>query len=577
MVDTVMSAEEKLLNKKKKRSENLKEAEESNRTISDTNETTQTKKSNKKRKDETKNLDIQKKNNSNSIYPRLNRFMSKEKYIKLNEENSINKKGKKKQKKKKENSPKSQNKIYNKKIYSMNAKNNSKGIKKRNFRRKRSLGGFIGRLMKKKGDKNKKKLENLKAEIESEFSKIINSQNEKIAAQDKKIAAQDKKIAAQDKKIASQDKKIAAQDETIAAQDETIAAQDETINEQKNEIISANNKIAILSEIQNQSSILSNRMNKYLIKLGTGFNSLFNSCKVLYIRKVCDFILDGLINKYQNSMALTRYNFQNDAGTIFPLIVFKNDLHKISKYHLNLLIDYLMETKQNCSAIVHMNRIDDKAILPIMKEVFYVLLNKSPKNSNGFSLDIVDMTGILLEDNRANDEEITDLEEKSNEESEEEREEGEEGEEEGEEGEEEINQSDNEANKISDENSSCESEDEQIKKLLSGKINNIQINDLKRMLIEKRKDKEKGIKDIAFKNKQIINSSFFYNLWIKSFTKEEYKSSKNYKIFIQKNYIVPQKDMINMLNRLLSKYKINFFDENPSKFSQKITIKISRY
>ena len=446
----------------------------------------------------------------------------------------------------------------------MNARNNSKGIKKRNFRRKRSLGGFIGRLMKKKGDKNKKKLENLKAEIELEFSKIINAQNEKIVAQDKKIAAQDKKIAAQDKKI--------------TAQDETIAAQDETINEQKNEIISANNKIALLSEIQNQSSKLSNKMNKYLIKLGTGFNSLFNSRKVLYIRKVCDFILDGLINKYQNSMALTRYNFQNDVGTIFPLIVFKNDLHKISKYHLNLLIDYLMETKQNCSAIVHMNRIDDKAILPIMKEVFYVLLNKSPKNSNGFSLDIVDMTGILLEDNRANDEEITDLEEKSNEESEEEREEGEEGEEEeGEEGEEEINQSDNEANKISDENSSCESEDEQIKKLLSGKINNIQINDLKRMLIEKRKDKEKGIKDIAFKNKQIINSSFFYNLWIKSFTKEEYKSSKNYKIFIQKNYIVPQKDMINMLNRLLSKYKVNFFDEDPSKFSQKITTKISRY
>ena len=132
------------------------------------------------------------------------------------------------------------------------------------------------------------------------------------------------------------------------------------------------------------------------------------------------------------------------------------------------------------------------------------------------------MTGIFSEDNQMNDEEITDLEEKSNEESEEE------------EGEEEINQSDNEAKKISDENSSCESEDEQIKKLLSGKINNIQINDLKRMLIEKRKDKEKGIKDIAFKNKQIINSSFFYNLWIKSFTKEIYKSSKNYKIFIKK-------------------------------------------
>ena len=31
----------------------------------------------------------------------------------------------------------------------MNAKNNRKGIKKRKFRRKNSLGGFIGRLMKK--------------------------------------------------------------------------------------------------------------------------------------------------------------------------------------------------------------------------------------------------------------------------------------------------------------------------------------------------------------------------------------------------------------------------------------------
>ena len=55
-----------------------------------------------------------------------------------------------------------------------------------------------------------------------------------------------------------------------------------------------------------------------------------------------------------------------------------------------------METKQNFSVIVHMNRIDDKAILTISKEVFYILLNKSQKNSNGFTLDIEDMTAILL-------------------------------------------------------------------------------------------------------------------------------------------------------------------------------------
>ena len=216
-------------------------------------------------------------------------------------------------------------------------------------------------------DENKKKSDKLKAEIDWKFGEIINDHNEKIAAQDEKI------------------------------------------NEQKKEIIAANNKKALLSEIHNQSNILSNKMNKYIMKLGIGFNSLYNSCKVLYIRKICDFILEGLINKYQNSMVLTRYNFQNEIGTIFPLIVLKNDLHKISKYYLNLLIDYLMETKQNCCTIANMNRINDKAILPNIKEVFYILLNKSLKNANGFTLDIEDMTGIVLEKNQANKEELTDL------------------------------------------------------------------------------------------------------------------------------------------------------------------------
>ena len=74
---------------------------------------------------------------------------------------------------------------------------------------------------------------------------------------------------------------------------------------------------------------------------------------------------------------------------------------------------------------------------------------------------------------------------------------------------EEINNNDNEVHQTSDEDCSFESDDEQIKKLLSGKINNIQINDLNDMLIEIRKNKEKDIIDIAFKNKQIFNSSVY--------------------------------------------------------------------
>ncbi len=58
------------------------------------------------------------------------------------------------------------------------------------------------------------------------------------------------------------------------AKNEKISTQDEKLNEKKNEIMAINNKISILSEIQNQSCILSNKMNKYIMILVTGFNSL---------------------------------------------------------------------------------------------------------------------------------------------------------------------------------------------------------------------------------------------------------------------------------------------------------------
>jgi len=58
------------------------------------------------------------------------------------------------------------------------------------------------------------------------------------------------------------------------AKNEKISTQDEKLNEKKNEIMDINNKISILSEIQNQSCILSNKMNKYIMILVTGFNSL---------------------------------------------------------------------------------------------------------------------------------------------------------------------------------------------------------------------------------------------------------------------------------------------------------------
>ena len=73
-------------------------------------------------------------------------------------------------------------------------------------------------------------------------------------------------------------------------------------------------------------------------------------------------------------MALTRTRFKNNNGVKFQLIEFKKNIIGISKFKLNLIIDFLMETKQNFSTIIHMNKVDE-IIKPIMKELFILFVN----------------------------------------------------------------------------------------------------------------------------------------------------------------------------------------------------------
>ena len=223
-----------------------------------------------------------------------------------------------------------------------------------------------------------------------------------------------------------------------------------------------------------------------------------------------------------------------------------------------------METKQYCSSIVHMKK-RDMIYLPIMKEVFFILLNRTKNNkcASQFNMNIKEMTNIMFEDkNEEQENEMNESNSKNDELSEEE----------------ELNNSNIEENEVSDSNSSFnDEEDERIKKLISESNNNIKIIDLQKMLKEKIDIKEKGIQDIKGNAKQIINTYFFYNLWKASFLKESYKSSMNYQKFIKRNFIKSPEEMNETLNRLLSGYYINFLDEDPSKFSTKIDYTIFAY
>ena len=216
-----------------------------------------------------------------------------------------------------------------------NRRNKKYFFKRRNLRRKGERGNNS------EGQKNRIISKNYQ-QIEEKIEKISQEFNKKITEQNDRINQQDMEIIKLRKKIKNQD-----------------------------------NKLAILSEINNQSEKSSIKMKDYLLKLGRQFNELLNCCKIMFARKICNFILDGIIRKYLRSLALTKYVFTNVRGNKFKLIVFKNSIQGESKYHLNLIIDFLMETKQDTSGKIHINDID----FPSLKEIFFILFDKDPIKS----------------------------------------------------------------------------------------------------------------------------------------------------------------------------------------------------
>ena len=106
--------------------------------------------------------------------------------------------------------------------------------------------------------------------------------------------------------------------------------------------------------------------------------------------------------------------------------------------------------------------------LPIMKEVFFILLNRTKNNkcTSQFNLNIRDMTNIMFENkNEEQENEVNESDIKNDEITEEE----------------ELNNSDSEENEVSDSYSSFNDEDEKKKKkLISESNNNIKIIDLQK-------------------------------------------------------------------------------------------------
>lgn len=331
-------------------------------------------------------------------------------------------------------------------------------------------------------------------------------------------------------------------------------------NKEKNKRLDEMNVItSLLLEIHNNEKIYSNKVDKYVMELGKHYNSILNSCRVLFVRKICDFILEGIINNYRPSLAKTKTKFQDSNDLKFNLLVFKKNTK--DKFAKNLIIDYLMETKRQCSRIIHLNKFDENN-LPMMKELFFLILNKTEQGKrNDYVLNCGEMANFIL-GNQNKDDELDIGEEKSDSIKESER----------------INPNGEESN-MNDEDLYLHKSDNEIIREVKSKIrnNDIKTSDLLNTLRAQIKHNRKKIKNINDIFNRKLGSSYFYKFWKKSFDKENYKKTKEYNKFIQRKYIVSSKEMNLQLKQLLPKYKVKFFDQDPSQLMKRIDAIIYSY
>ena len=117
------------------------------------------------------------------------------------------------------------------------------------------------------------------------------------------------------------------------------------------------------------------------------------------------------------------------------------------------------------------------------------------------------------------------------------------------------------------------------KELILNKNNNdnISIKFLSQVLGKKVKKNKKGIKKFFLQEYSGFNQSYFYNLWIESFEKEEYKQTEEYEKFIKTEFIQSSSEMKELIIEILPDYQIKLFSDDTSKFTKRIKEEISGY
>ena len=196
---------------------------------------------------------------------------------------------------------------------------------------------------------------------------------------------------------------------------------------------------------------------------------------------------------------------------------------KISKPKITAVFDFLSKTQQNCSKLIHFNDVK----FPIIKEIFYFLINEDIKDKNIDTLvvNIKEMVKLLFENigkrkininNEANDKIII-LDKYIKEE--------------------EIKLSNNDKMNLSLNINDDDDEidySKKIEKIMAGKYEgNIEIINLLNSLKNKLMFNQREINKFLISVNNTIEPDYFYNLCISSFNSNTYKKSNEYKRWVK--------------------------------------------
>ena len=323
--------------------------------------------------------------------------------------------------------------------------------------------------------------------------------------------------------------------------------------------------IGALNEInyQNQQYIKYN-LNIKLENLKLKFDLLLGSYKILFIRKTANIFLYELFTRY--SKYFKQKGFRINHNKKHSITICVKDIKGVNSKVINLIVDFLKFIKIKTSSMIH---IQDKNF-KFQKEILYEALEKetSDNKESGLNISLNEAMNIIFQKKKQEEKDIPKKDEnfynnmkklilceldKNN------------------------NSDEKKKNpeRYDEDNSEKEFdkkiEETRIKNILSGDENSINMNlsfTLNQLLNKIKLNQERVEPDKKLKEMKIIDGDYFFNSWKESFEKEEIKSNKTYKLYVDKDNIGSLANMGAYLRILLNGLNFNFYMNEPNKLDK---------